>query len=173
MLALMLPGCAGNGPPETIRASTPTSPTIAVVQQAPDTHIGQRMRWGGSILSVRNHPDTTTIEILARPLDTRGEPDPAAAGLGRFIAELAGFVDPAHYPSGRRLTVVGALARIESQAIGTYSYRYPVVSVESWYLWPDPPPVLIAHPPYDYPWYRPWYGPWYGPWRGPWYGPWY
>lgn len=169
---LVLGGCATGRVPEAIRDPALPSPAVTEVQQRPETFIGQRVRWGGSILNVHNAPDSTRIEILARTLNRSGEPDDDARGQGRFIVELPGFKDPAEYPKQRRLTVVGPLVRLETRDVGEYPYPYPVVAGDVWYLWPDPPTVA-APLPYDYPWYRPWYGPWYGPWSGPWYGPWY
>ena len=169
---LLLGGCATSQVPEGIRDSALPSPAVAEVQQQPATFIGRRVRWGGSILNVHNARETTSIEILARPLNGSGEPDDTAGGLGRFIVELPGFKDPAEYPKERRLTVVGPLARMETRDVGDYPYPYPVVTGETWYLWPNPPSDVTPWP-YDYPWYRPWYGPWLGPWSGPWYGPWY
>jgi outer membrane lipoprotein len=166
---LSLGGCATSRVPEAIREDAPTSPTVASVQQQPETFLGQSVRWGGTILAVHNGPDRTGIEILARPLGRDGEPDQAASGLGRFVVEMAGFKDPAEYPEGRLLTAVGTVTRVEQRDVGDYPYPYPVVTAMAWYLWPEPPPVYDLYPPFAYPWYRPWYGPWYDPWYGPWY----
>lgn len=167
-----LGGCAASRVPEAVRDPALPSPAVTEVQQRPERFLGQRLRWGGSILDVHNARETTLIEILARPLGRSGEPDDTAAGLGRFIVELPGFKDPAEYPKQRRLTVVGPLARVETRDVGEYPYPYPVVTGDVWYLWPRPPPVYDGVPPFAYPWYRPWYGPGFGPWYGPWYGPW-
>ena len=169
---LLLGGCATSRVPEAIRDPVLPSPAVTEAQQRPENFIGQRVRWGGSILDVHNTRETTRIEILARPLNSSGEPDDRSRGAGRFIVEMPGFKDPTEYPKQRRLTVVGPLDRMETRDVGDYPYPYPVVAADVWYLWPNPPPVAPASP-YDYPWYRPWYGPWYGPWSGPWYGPWY
>ncbi|KXX65023.1 Slp family lipoprotein [Marichromatium gracile] len=167
-LSLGLAGCA-SGVPEALRHGTGVSTTPVEVQRAPQAHLGERVRWGGTILAVHNHPRNTTIELLARALDSSGEPDPEAPGEGRFLAEFPGFVDPADYPEERTLTVVGILLPTRTRAVGDYPYRYPVVAVEHSHLWPEPVPAP-RYPPGVYAPY-PWYGP-YGPWRGPWYGPW-
>ncbi|AHF02930.1 membrane protein [Marichromatium purpuratum 984] len=164
-LPLWLAGCA-SGVPEAIRHATGVATTPAAAQQAPMAHLGERVRWGGTILAVHNHAEHTTIELLARALDSSGEPDPEAPGEGRFLAEFPGFVDPAGYPEERTLTVVGILLPPRTRAVGDYPYRYPVVAVEHSHLWPEPVPA----PRYPAGVYAPY--PWYGPWRGPWYGPW-
>ncbi len=169
-LQLCVGGCATSRVPEPIRDTALTSPVVAEVQQRPETFLGQRVRWGGTILAVRNERHTTEIEILAKPLERDGKPNQDAGGLGRFIVELAGFKDPTAFPKDRRLTVVGPLRRIQTRDVGEYPYPYPVVEGDVWHLWPKPPPAYATPGLYD-PWYRPWYGPGFGPWYGPWYGP--
>ncbi len=144
-----------------------------------ESYSGQRVRWGGSIIAVRNLPDNTEVEVLSRPLDSDGEPRADADGAGRFIARVAGFVDPAEYAKDRLLTVVGLIDGVETRDVGEYPYRYPVIAVSSRYLWPElePDPYPYGNPwyygGYGYgPWYGPGFGPWYGPGFRPWYGPW-
>jgi outer membrane lipoprotein len=168
-----LAGCASSVP-VTIRDAPATRLSIASAQQEPDRAIGRQVRWGGSIIAVVNLERSTQIEVLSRPLDGDGEPRPAADGLGRFIAELPGFVDPAEYPKDRLLTVVGPITGVIKRDVGEYPYPYPVVAATSRYLWPEQ--TVVPYPYYPYRWYgwygyRPWYGP-YGPWYGPAYGPW-
>jgi outer membrane lipoprotein len=170
---LVVHGCATSPVPQAIRDQAQPSPTVAEVQQRPESLLGQRVRWGGTILAVRNTSKTTEIEILGRPLDRNGKPDEGKAGLGRFIVELSGFEDPAELPKERRFTVVGPLTRVETRNIGDYPYLYPVVAGDVRHLWPNPPPASSMGPPFYDPWFHPWYGPWYGRWYDPWYRPWY
>jgi outer membrane lipoprotein len=160
---LALTGCA-TGVPEAIRQAPPTQVAVADVQREAPRFIGQTVRWGGSILAVHNRAQVTEIELLARPLGVAGEPDPQATGTGRFLAEIPGFLDPAEYPEGRRLTVSGRLVRTETRPVGDYPYAYPVVATESWHLWPEPPEARDV-PYYGYPWYDRWYP--YRPWHYP------
>lgn len=167
-----LVGCA-SGIPQAIREDAPASPTLAAVREQPERYLGRRVRWGGGILTVRNLAQTTEIEVLARPLSRFGEPDADAKGLGRFIVEFAGFKDPTEYPSERLLTIVGTVVRVETRPVGEFPYPYPVVSMETLHLWPQPIPQSLYPAPYPYPWYGPWPGihrtPWYDPWFYPWY----
>jgi outer membrane lipoprotein len=173
---LLLAGCAARMPAE-IRTPSAAPLTAGEARAAPDRHRGSTVRWGGSILAVRNSPETTDVELLARPLDATGRPEPdvaaESAAFGRFIARFDGFLDPAQYPKDRLLTVTGVLAGVETREVGAYPYRSPVVRATGKHLWPAPEP--------DWPsWYpEPWPGaawpgwgpyPWYG---GPWYRPWY
>lgn len=162
----LLAGCAA-GVPSAIREAPVSNPALSEVQRQPERFIGQPLRWGGTILAVRNHARTTEIELLARPLGQFGEPDADAEGLGRFIAEFAGFKDPTEYPTDRRVTVAGRLARVEPRPIGEFTYVYPVIAVDALHRWADPVQPVLYPAPFMYP-----YGPWYGRYPGPWYGPW-
>jgi outer membrane lipoprotein len=169
-LTVCLTACA-TPVPQAIRIAPAAAVSVTQVQQDPTKYVGQRVRWGGTIIAVENGKHTTGIELLARPLDSDGEPRADLPGVGRFIARIPAFADPAEYPKDRLLTVVGKVEGIETRPVGDYPYRYPVVAAETRYLWPQPVRPAYLYP-YPYPWYGPWYGPWYPPW-GPWWGPWY
>ncbi len=161
-------GCATHIP-QAIRQAPTDSIAVAEAQRNPTSHVGRPVRWGGTILAVRNQPRATEIELLARPLRAAGEPLDEAAGQGRFLAEIPRFLDPAEYPEGRSLTLRGRLARVETRPVGEYPYRYPVVVAEEWYLWPQAPDTVYVTP---HPFFHPWYDPWYFYGRRPWYHPW-
>lgn len=171
---LLVAGCA-TSVPEAIRQAPPTQVSVADVQREAPRFLGQTVRWGGTILAVRNRERVTEVEVLARPIAGDGRPLAQAAGAGRFLAEVPGFLDPAEYPEGRLLTLTGRVARTETRPVGDYPYAYPVIAAQSRYLWPEPPPrreVPYYGYPYPYPWYDPWYFyPYrypYRPWRYPW-----
>lgn len=167
LTATLLAGCAP-ALPLAIREAPEPPVTVAQAQQDPTRFIGQRVRWGGSILGVRNRPQVTEIEVLARPLGNDGEPRVDASGEGRFIAEVHGFVDPTEYPENRRLTVAGRIDRVETRSVGEYPYRFPVLAAETLFLWSEPLPPSPYPRRYPWPGYDAWYYPGYGPWWGPW-----
>ena len=170
LAALMtLTGCA-TGVPESIRDPNVSPVDVAQVQGQPQRYLGQRVRWGGSIIGITNGKRLTEIEILARPLDASGAPNRDAPGRGRFIAEVTSFLDPAEYPKDRELTLVGILIGVVTRPVGEFPYDYPVVRTEARHLWPVPASVLYGPP---YPGFGPWYDPWFGPWYDPWYRPFY
>lgn len=164
---LALGGCA-SGVPESIRHPSTTPVEVSQVQADPGRHLGQRVRWGGTILAVNNREGSTEIAILARPLGRDGAPVSGAAGKGRFLAEIAGFVDPAEYPRERELTLTGVIIGLETRPVGDYPYAYPVVRADSHHLWPERSPHPVYAPTYPWlaPWYHPWYGPFYRPYEG-------
>ena len=154
--AAMAAGCA-SAVPEAIRKPPPDAPTVAQVRESPGCCTGRAVRWGGRILGVENRAKETRITVLALPLAADGEPLEGDVTRGRFIARFDGFLDPALFPQGRRLTVTGTVAGTETVPVGEYPYVHPLVDARDYHLWPEPEP----YPEYLDPWY-PWY-PWY-PW---------
>jgi outer membrane lipoprotein len=133
-------------------------PTLAAVRANPDLFIGRKVHWGGRIVQVENRRNETLIELVAQPLTTGGQPRDSGISEGRFIARLAGFVDPAIYAAGRQLTVTGKLEAAIERPIGEYPYRFPVVTAESYRLWEErrTPEVIYYPDPFWYP-RSPWY----------------
>jgi outer membrane lipoprotein len=102
----LLGACASNVP-ETIRRAPPSDLRASEVQREPDKYRGTLVRWGGSIVAVRNLKDETRVEVVNRRLDSAGRPFMEDRSEGRFIAKVTGFLDPAIYSNGRQLTVSG------------------------------------------------------------------
>ncbi|MHB8550490.1 MAG: Slp family lipoprotein, partial [Acidiferrobacterales bacterium] len=103
-LALMLTACATTIP-RSIREAAPGNITVAEARAAGVRLVGSRIRWGGAIVSIRNHAADTWIEIVERPLDSDGRPLQTDRTDGRFFAQVAGFLDPSIYAGGRDVTV--------------------------------------------------------------------
>jgi len=154
LAALLLGACSTV--PENIRSPEITAVSISQARENPTANKGTRIRWGGTIAKVENRQQQTRVEIVARELYDDGEPKQSDHSLGRFMAEIEGFLDPAIYAVGRNLTVVGTLSGITREKLGEMNYNYPVIKAESHYLWPlrEEPCETCA------PWY---YDPWY-PW---------
>ena len=160
----LLAGCTSQIP-QNIKQAPPNDPSVEQVRNSPiDDQIWQ-VRWGGEILEVENLENETRFTVLASPLTRGGEPKTTNNSEGRFIANVAVFLDPKVYATGRQLTISGSVQRFEARKVGEFTYRYPVVQADSYYLWPE-----VVTPPYGYP-YPGWYDPWY---YDPWfYRPWY
>ena len=163
----LLSACASNIP-EAIRSAQPSVVRATEVQRAPETYRGTLVRWGGSIVAVRNLKDETRIEVVSRRLDGSGRPLAEDRSEGRFIAKVSGFLDPAVYGAGRDITVTGRVDGALEQQIGEFAYTHPLVQSEEIYLWePLPPPSRYRdydpfwHDPF-YPWGYP-YWPYYRP----------
>jgi outer membrane lipoprotein len=159
LAGLLLGACATHIPPD-IREAPPGNPGLELVRSDPAGHLSQRARWGGTIIETDNRTDTTWLTVLALPLRKNGEPISGEASSGRFIAIVPGFLDPSLYTNKRQITVTGTLLPVETRNVGEYPYQYPVVQVESHYLWPLPQPHY-PYAGYPYWWHDPWYYPWY------------
>lgn len=97
---------------------------------------GRRVIWGGTVLASGHTKESTQIEVLAYPLNSRFRPDSDAAPLGRFLIIKQGYIETADYTAGRSLSVSGTLQRTQSGQIGDVVYTYPVVEPIDIFLWP-------------------------------------
>jgi outer membrane lipoprotein len=170
---LLFAGCA-SPVPEPIRQAPEGQPQPDEVRADAGRFQGATVRWGGVIASVNNRAQDTLIEVVSRPLSRGGRPQLTDVTQGRFLARVPGFLDPAVYAPGREITVTGAVAGVESRAVGDYPYPYVRVDATMHYLWAAREPV--RDPYYSPWWYDPWYPyhPFYDPWYPyhPAYGPW-
>lgn len=163
--AVLLDGCASLVP-KTIQTVAPGNLQIAQVRAQPQQYRDSIVRWGGNIISTRNERDHTVLEIVGRDLDNDGRPKEEDRSLGRFLAKIPGFLDPAIYKPGRAVTVHGRIEGVVEQSIGEFQYTYPVVQTDDVYLWQ---PLPQPRQPYYYDPFL--YSPWY-PWGWPYYRPW-
>ena len=117
------------------------NPKLTPTQVSADRkHTGERVRWGGTVLAVRNLPDRTEVEVIGYPLDRCGVPQPDQTPIGRFIVQAPGFLEPAEYPSQRLLTATGIITGTRLGEVGAAPYPFPVLSNGALSLWPDAPP---------------------------------
>lgn len=147
-------GCAR--PPRPLQGEFPP---LSVGDAQAASHLGDRVRWGGTIVATRPETDRTCVEIVARPLDRRARPRTVDQVEGRFRACTTEFLDPEVYAPKRELTVVGTIDAVIDGKIGNRDYPFPQVAAESIYLWPLRP----VERDFDY------YGGYYG--AGPYWGP--
>ncbi len=162
---LTLSACASTLP-ETIRKPPPGNPPVDLVRLDMNQYRGAAVRWGGVIARVENRATETWLEIVSQPLSKNGRPSGDDLSRGRFLARIAGFVDPVIYASGRLLTVVGEVEGHITQPVGEFPYQYPIVAVSDYYLWE--PELETPAPIYD-PFWSPW--PWYPHYPWPYYPP--
>ena len=172
LLPLLVTGCATI--PDSLRAENLSTVTPGMVRDG--AGIGDRVRWGGSVLDVKPAATETCLTILSHPLDSAARPLIIDANYGRFLACSKAFYDPAVFARDRSVTVLGTVEGVVDGTVDGAPYRYPRLQIQSLYLWP----VVVYGAPYYYgpAWGAPvWYGPgwgsyWYGPAWGPyWYGP--
>lgn len=152
-------GCSSHIPPE-ITQEIAGAPGVAEVRDNPSAFLSRSVRWGGVILKSENRKDTSWLTIIAFPLNGDGSPQVSDQSSGRFIAVVDGFLEPLLYATEREITVTGQLLETHTENIGEFPYEYPVVKVQTHYLWAEPTDYDDTdYPPYW--WYDPWYHPYY------------
>lgn len=137
-LLLSLGACQSTVPVE-IREAPAGSPPLSEARENVRAFEGVPVRWGGTIVSVKNRENDTLIEILGKALGSDGEPVAADDILGRFMVRVEGFLDPAIYRPSRDVTVYGSLEKPMERPVGERPYTFPVVQSQTLYLWPDEP----------------------------------
>ncbi len=137
-LLLSLGACRSTVPIE-IREAPAGSPPLSEARENVRAFEGVPVRWGGTIVSVKNRENDTLIEILGKPLGSDGGPVAADDSLGRFMVRVQGFLDPAIYRPGRDATVYGSLEKPIERTVGERPYTFPVVRSQTLYLWADEP----------------------------------
>jgi outer membrane lipoprotein len=133
---LLLAGCAhviSKGVLQEVDSS------ISFMQLLKDSEAykGKTVLLGGDIIETQNLSNKTLVVVLQRPLGSRGEPGAGDVSEGRFIITTAGFLDPAIYSSGRKITVAGRVVGKEVRPLGEITYAYPVIEKCELYLWPE------------------------------------
>ena len=160
-LAALLSGCAASVMSEGALMEIDRNIDLATVQGDPEAYIEQKVLWGGVIVSTKNLPDHTRIEVLAKELSYMDMPEPYdQTSRGRFIILAPGFYDKLVYKPGLGITVAGVVRGREFIKIGELNYPYVLLSpieMQTFDLDDD----LYR---YDYPYSRhyPYFGP-YGP----------
>src|SRR5262245_47933943 len=104
-VSLVLLAACARVPPRLQGVFPPTTVTEA---QQPGT-VGERVRWGGEIVSTTPATGDTCFEIVSKPLNRNARPLDADESAGRFVACAPGFFDPTIYAPGREVTVVGTV----------------------------------------------------------------
>lgn len=154
VMAMLVAGCTSYIP-APIRSAPPDSPPLAVVRDHPNDAVGKTVRWGGILAKVDNQQTETWVEIVDKSLGWNGAPLETDKSQGRFIARIAGFLDPIIYERGRRLTILGTIEPAVTHRIGDFTYLFPVVLVSEHHLW-APEPDIVYYEPWPI-WHDPWY----------------
>lgn len=135
VVAAALYGCAA-GMSSQARSQVTFFDSFAELQQQPERHIGETVMLGGKIIETRVEAGATELSVLQLPLDRSDRPRDVDQSEGRFLVRSPQFLDPALYPEGARITVVGKVTESQQRLIGNMPYRYPVVEVVEIKQWP-------------------------------------
>jgi outer membrane lipoprotein len=130
--ALLLAGCVTA--PKALQGEFAA---IEPGQAARDGRLGERVRWGGRIVSVDPQAARTCFEIVGVRLGSDGRPLARDQSSGRFLACRTGFYDPEIFKAGREITLTGQVDGYEDRKVGEYDYRYPRLAADVVFLWPE------------------------------------
>ncbi len=132
---LVIGGCATPFTQEGLRQ---TEPRIRFEDLARDpvAHRGRVVLVGGDIIAVENRSGESLLAVLQKSLDARHRPADEDVSQGRFLIRVAGFLDPAIYRHGRKVTVLGPVLGWEVRPLGEIQYTYPVIGRQEMQLWP-------------------------------------
>lgn len=136
LLALLfgLVACATG--PRYDTSQVTTSLTANQVASALSSHSGARVVWGGVIITTRNQPGYTEMEVLSYPLDSAQRPDTRLSEQGRFLVRHSSYLEGVDYAPGRQLTVSGKVETVLEGKVGEAPYTFPLVKSDDVYLWP-------------------------------------
>jgi outer membrane lipoprotein len=126
LVLIALAGCGG-GISEQVRSQVTYSGSFQNLQQDPEKLLGATVIFGGKIIATDPQTPHTDLLVLQLALDHSDRPEDGDRSEGRFIIRSRQFVDPALYPKGTLITIVGQLEGSEERLIGQMPYRYPVI----------------------------------------------
>jgi outer membrane lipoprotein len=137
LLILSLASCA-TGMSHQARSKVTYFGTFSQLQKQPDAFLQETVMWGGKVIETR--PKETVTELVVLQLDLTGQERPRDddSSQGRYVVRSKGFLDPAIYPKGTLVTVIGRFVEIDQRMIGEMSYQYPVIEIDEIKKWPPP-----------------------------------
>ena len=141
-LAFIISGCAA-GISQQAREQVTYSGPFADVQQDPTHYQGQTMLLGGKVIETSTSVGITEMVVLQLEIGSGDRPKDNDISQGRFLVRSAQFVDPAIFPQGTLITVVGRVQGSESRLIGEMPYTYPVIDlieIKKWLPNSEPSP---------------------------------
>jgi outer membrane lipoprotein len=113
--------------------------SLKQILEAPEDYIGETVLLGGEILYTRNTTQGTLVCVLQKELSRRDKPHEGDRSDGRFLVQVARFLDPEIYSSRRLLTVAGRVMGTQVRKIDDLEYTHPVIHAEEIHLWGDEP----------------------------------
>lgn len=136
LLILVMLSCAG-GMSRQARSKVSYFGSFEQLQREPDRYLQKTVMWGGRIIQTRPLKNATELVVLQLDLSSQDRPQDNDRSQGRFVAHSAEFLDPAIYPKGTLITVIGRLTGVDDRRIGEMDYQYPVIEVSEIKKWPS------------------------------------
>jgi outer membrane lipoprotein len=142
LLCALILGCS-SGPeviPKPLESQIDKSVTFDQVAQAPDSYVGRTVVVGGEVLKATRRTDGTELEILELPLDKHHRPaEQRMASRGRFLALDRQGSDPAAFPPGVPVTIVGEIRGATTKRVDESEQRYAMMDLKHVHVWTEDP----------------------------------
>jgi outer membrane lipoprotein len=139
VFVLLASACAGSKViPAELEEQIDSSVSFRDIQASPQSMQGRTVLLGGEVLGARRVQEGVELEMLQLPV--KGDDPPTerrTESQGRFLATDRAAGDPASFPAGTKVTLVGTVAGEETRRLDESTYRYPVVEVKHLYVWSD------------------------------------
>jgi outer membrane lipoprotein len=118
------------------RSKVTYSGTFSQLQKRPDDFLQETVMWGGKVIETRPMETATELVVLQLDLTDQERPRDDDNSQGRYVARSKEFLDPAIYPKGTLVTVIGRFVETDQRMIGEMSYPYPVIEIDEIKKWP-------------------------------------
>ena len=137
--SLLASACSGTKViPSELEEQIDHSVSYRDIQASPQAVQGRTVLLGGEVLGARRVQDGVELEILQLPV--KGDDPPVerrTESQGRFLALDRAAGDPASFPPGTKVTIVGAVTGEDTRRLDESTYRYPTVEVKHLYVWSE------------------------------------
>ena len=131
---VMLTACAAGMSPQA-RSQVSYMGTFEELQQAPDRYTGETVILGGKVIETQVNAGATELVVLQLELNSSDQPRDNDQSRGRYLVISSQFLDPALYPQGTLITVVGTVRGGRAMPIGQLMYTYPVIDLVELKKW--------------------------------------
>ena len=131
---LTLISCAG-GMSEQARSKVTYSGTFEQLQRQPEHYLRETVMWGGKVIHAKPLEKATELVVLQLELTGQDRPRDDDQSQGRYVVHSKKFLDPAIYPEGTLITVIGRFVSTDRRSIGEMDYLYPVIEVDEIKKW--------------------------------------
>jgi outer membrane lipoprotein len=139
VFVLLTAACSGSKViPSDLKDQIDSSVSFQDIQASPQAMQGRTVLLGGEVLAARRVQEGVELEMLQLPVKDDDPPaERRTASQGRFLAIDRSLGDPASFPPGTRITLVGTVTGEETRSLDESTYRFPVVEVKHLYVWTE------------------------------------
>ena len=130
--AFLLASCAAI--PSEFMKQVDQEHTFADAKRAPEQFRGRILLIGGTVSERTDLPGATTMRIYEHEVDSRNRPNIGGLSAGEFFVVIRPPVNPAHYPTGELVTVVGKLTGVEPATGPAPLLSFDVLYLRPWGL---------------------------------------